>query len=214
MTFWGNTCSQRLLDRQRLNSRNPVLRSASSRLYTAGTGSTINNCSSSVNQKNPATGNSWYSQLPVNDSSRKISPNLSLINGTQKRKATEEVPPRPVKRARETLYRQNSDGNAFLDSCGFGGSLIHVPNESFFDCMVQEPRRQEHLLNLYSQYVTVNKADKKECVAVVCDILAKLMAHVRSQDGGHLYSANLLKAGSYAIKTKIGKVDEIGRAHV
>lgn len=206
MTFWSYTHGQRLLDR--LNSRNSVLDSACSRRYTTRTGSTINKLPNSVSQKNPATGTGWHSQRPVYDSCRKVIPSLSLINGSQKRKATEEVPPRPVKRRREPLYREKSDGDAFLALRGFGNSPIHAPKKSFFHCMKQVPRRQEHLLSLYSQYVTVDKADKKESVAVVCDILAKLMAHVRSQNGGHLYSAHLLKAGSYAIKTKIGKADE------
>ena len=42
----------------------------------------------------------------------------------------------------------------------------------------------------------------------VRDTMTKIMAHVRGQPGGKIYSADLRKAGSHAAKLKIGKADE------
>ena len=68
-------------------------------------------------------------------------------------------------------------------------------------------RRQTYVSNLY-QLINISADDRKKSMEKVRDTMTKIMAHVRGQPGGKIYSADLRKAGSHAAKLKIGKADE------
>ena len=74
--------------------------------------------------------------------------------------------------------------------------------------LIELDKPQRRLLDWYKRTVVVDADDKKRSVAVVCGVLRTIMENVRSQNGGNFYSGNLIKAGSYVVKTKIGKADE------
>ena len=76
------------------------------------------------------------------------------------------------------------------------------------DIGTSKDARQLYLTNYHAAHAKVNKDDMKESVAVVKDTMGKIMDHVRGQEDGKVYSPNLVKAGSYAVKTKIGKANE------
>lgn len=63
-------------------------------------------------------------------------------------------------------------------------------------------------LNLLLKQLVVDKEDKKQSKGIQKDIVTKIMENVRSQQGGEIYSADVRKAGSSAVKAKIGKADE------
>ncbi|XP_045193084.2 cyclic GMP-AMP synthase-like [Mercenaria mercenaria] len=69
-------------------------------------------------------------------------------------------------------------------------------------------RAKEYLDNFHKSKVAVNKDDKKSSVQIVDGTLRQIMDHVRKSEGGHIYCPNAVKAGSYPVKTKIGKADE------
>lgn len=68
--------------------------------------------------------------------------------------------------------------------------------------------RQNYLTNFRDKHVVVKGDDMRASVAVVKDNMDKIMAHVNKSEDGKIYSTNLTKAGSAAVKTKIGKADE------
>ena len=141
--------------------------------------------------------------------------NLSHFHQASERKrgrqATHELL-HPYKRPKTEESQLSCEGRQNLSSVG-SGALNRVPeNRSarfiLESIMLEASRRRTNLLDWYKRTVTVDADDKKRSVSVVCHTLRTIMDNVRSQDGGYFYSANLLKAGSYAVKTKIGKADE------
>ena len=125
----------------------------------------------------------------------------------RKTEMTDQIRFSPYKRPKTEGSEVSCEDRQILNSIGLGH--IHcVPANSSLHFMLEENRRQRRLLDWYKRTVVVDADDKKRSVAVVCDTLRTIMDHVRSQDGGYFYSTNLLKAGSYAVKTKIGKADE------
>lgn len=76
------------------------------------------------------------------------------------------------------------------------------------DVRSSKEARQLYVKGLYEKHVAVQPDDRKESVKVVKGTMDKIMHHVRGQEGGKYYSPNLVTAGSYASKTKIGKADE------
>lgn len=81
-------------------------------------------------------------------------------------------------------------------------------NHTSKDVSSSKGARQRYLTNFYKHHIAVKKEEMKDSVAVVKDIMGKIMEHVRSQKDGKFFSQNLVKAGSYAVKTKIGKPNE------
>ena len=81
-------------------------------------------------------------------------------------------------------------------------------NHSRTDVGTSKEARQVYLSNYHDVHARVNKDDMKESVAVVKETMGKIMEHVRNQEDGKIYSPNMVKAGSYAVKTKIGKANE------
>lgn len=69
-------------------------------------------------------------------------------------------------------------------------------------------RRKEYIDHFNKSKIAISKDDKKASVRIVDDTLKEIMGHVTKADGGHIYCANVAKAGSYPVKTKIGKADE------
>ena len=56
--------------------------------------------------------------------------------------------------------------------------------------------------------VHVDPSDKQRSVEKVKSVLDPVMREVRKLDGGEIFSADVRKAGSHAMKAKIGKADE------
>lgn len=69
-------------------------------------------------------------------------------------------------------------------------------------------RAMEYLDNFHKKYIALSKADKKASVGIVEKTVRDMMDHVKKSDGGDIYCLNILKAGSYPTKTKIGIADE------
>lgn len=63
-------------------------------------------------------------------------------------------------------------------------------------------------MNLLLKELVVDKEDRKQSKGIKKDIVTKIMENVRGQQGGKIYSADVRKAGSSAVKAKIGKADE------
>ena len=76
------------------------------------------------------------------------------------------------------------------------------------DISTSKEARQLYLSNYHEVHARVNKAEMKESVTVVKDTMGKIMVHVRGLEDGKVYSPNMVKAGSVAVKTKIGKPNE------
>ena len=68
--------------------------------------------------------------------------------------------------------------------------------------------RQLYMISFHNKYAAVTKDDRKASVATVKGVLDQIMKNVRDQKGGKVFSSDLVKAGSHAVKTKIGKADE------
>ena len=140
--------------------------------------------------------------------------NLSHFHQASERKRGREATYElfhPYKRPKTEESQLSCEDRQNRSSVG-SGDLNRVPENrsarSILESIVLEWEQQRNLLDWYKRTVTVDADDKKRSVAVVCHTLRTIMDNVRSQDGGYFYSANLLKAGSYAVKTKIGKADE------
>lgn len=73
------------------------------------------------------------------------------------------------------------------------GSIVKAPNA---------------YVNLLLKQLVVDSEDKKQSKGVQKGIVTKIMENVRGQQGGKIYSADVRKAGSSAVKAKIGKADE------
>lgn len=81
-------------------------------------------------------------------------------------------------------------------------------NHTQTDVRTPKEARQLYLSNYHEVHARVSKDDMKESVAVVRDTMGKIMEHVRNQEDGKIYAPNMVKAGSTAVKTKIGKANE------
>ena len=66
----------------------------------------------------------------------------------------------------------------------------------------------EYLDKYYKDKVMVNKDDRKQSVEEYRGVLNSIMAHVRKQEGGDIYGAEIRTAGSHATGTKVMKADE------
>lgn len=136
--------------------------------------------------------------------SSQVYSNSPQVQAYKRRAPGEEV--RQAKRSKIDTALTLEERKLFA-SLGYG-NIHYIPRNTVLFYMLQEKRRQRKLVDYYKRFVAVDKADKRECVAIVRETLKTIMDNVRSQPGGQFYSGNLLKAGSYAVKTKIGKADE------
>ena len=69
-------------------------------------------------------------------------------------------------------------------------------------------RTKEYLDNFHKNKIAISKDDKKKSVENVDKTLRLIMGHVKKSEGGEIYCPNAVRAGSFPVKTKIGKPDE------
>ena len=126
-------------------------------------------------------------------------------------------------RAKDHWSSQEEKDNAFADTtcqcgivCHSAAQLAHhMSGRKHFKRMgnlwnkIKTPSKvQEYLEEFYENNVRVTKDDRTESVATVRDTLSTIMEYVRRQSGSEIYNPGLIKAGSHAVHTKIGKADE------
>lgn len=69
-------------------------------------------------------------------------------------------------------------------------------------------KARQAYMDAFLKQIVVDEGDQKQPMALVKDTVDQIIKHIRKQDGGELYLANVRKAGSYAVKGKVGKADE------
>jgi hypothetical protein len=73
---------------------------------------------------------------------------------------------------------------------------------------IRRTRAKEYLHDFHKRKIAINNSSKKDFVKLVDGTLRKIMKHVMNSKGCNIYCQNLVRAGSFKEKTKIGKADE------
>lgn len=68
--------------------------------------------------------------------------------------------------------------------------------------------RRRSIDELEKESIAIDKLEQRNANTEYSYNLRKIVDHIRTQESGKIYSADFRKAGSYSMKTKVGKADE------